>query len=114
VLPFSVEALDVRGRVARMGPALDDILRKHAYPPQVSRLLGEAVILNTLITTALKLDGRVIIQLQSDGPLSLLVTDFTTPDALRGYARFDAAAIAALGDYRTLPHLTGAAKGRSP
>ncbi|MEM7694907.1 MAG: Hsp33 family molecular chaperone [Pseudomonadota bacterium] len=107
VLPFSVEALDVRGRVARMGPALDDILRKHDYPPVVSRLLGEAVLLNSLITTALKLDGRVIIQLQGDGPLSLLVTDFSTPEALRGYARFDADALAALGPHPTLKNLCG-------
>ena len=89
VLPFSVEALDVRGRVARMGAALDNILRKHNYPQPVSRLLGEAVLLNVLFATALKIEGRVILQIQSDGPVSLLVTDFTTPDGLRGYARFD-------------------------
>ncbi|MEM0906575.1 MAG: Hsp33 family molecular chaperone [Pseudomonadota bacterium] len=107
VLPFSVEALDVRGRVARMGPALDDILRKHDYPAPVSRLLGEAVLLNVLFATALKLEGRVILQIQSDGPVSLLVTDFTTPDGLRGYARFDAEAVAALGDTHALKELVG-------
>lgn len=107
VLPFSVEALDVRGRVARMGPALDSILRRHDYPPAVSRLLGEAVLLNVLVATALKLDGRVVLQMQSDGPVSLLVTDFSTPEALRGYARFDADAIAALPERFTLKDLTG-------
>lgn len=107
VLPFSVEALDVRGRVARMGPALDDILRRHDYPPAVSRLLGEAVILNVLIATALKMEGRVVLQIQSDGPVSLLVTDFTTPEGMRGYARFDADAIAQLPHAPPLSALTG-------
>ena len=107
VLPFSVEALDVRGRVARMGPALDSILRRHDYPPPVSRLLGEAVILNVLFATALKLDGRVILQTQSNGPVSLLVTDFTTPEGLRGYARFDEAAVASLPESHTLSDLVG-------
>ncbi len=107
VLPFSVEALDVRGRVARMGAALDDILRKHDYPKAVSRLLGEAVLLNVLFATALKLEGRVILQLQSDGPVSLLVTDFTTPDGLRGYARFDEDAVAALPEAPTLKEIAG-------
>ena len=107
VLPFSVDALDVRGRVARMGPALDHILRKHDYPPRVSRLLGEAVLLNVLFATALKLDGRVILQLQSDGPVSLLVPDFTPPDSLRGYARFDEDAVAALPENFTLRDLVG-------
>ena len=108
VLPFSVDELDVRGRVARMGPALDEILRQHDYPPAVSRLLGEAVVLNTLFATALKLDGRVILQLQSDGPVSLMVTDFSSPEDLRGYARFDAGAVAALGADHTLKELVGA------
>ena len=30
VLPFAVEPLDIRGRVARLGPALDAILSRHA------------------------------------------------------------------------------------
>lgn len=107
VLPFSVEALDVRGRVARMGPALDNILRRHDYPPAVSRLLGEAVILNVLFATALKLDGRVVLQMQSNGPVSLLVTDFTSPEDLRGYARFDDAAVAALPDAPSLTDIVG-------
>lgn len=107
VLPFSVEALDVRGRVARMGSALDDILRKHNYPQAVSRLLGEAVLLNVLFATALKLEGRVILQIQSDGPVSLLVTDFTTPDGLRGYARFDEEAVAALPEMPGLREIAG-------
>ncbi|MEM6848011.1 MAG: Hsp33 family molecular chaperone HslO, partial [Pseudomonadota bacterium] len=107
VLPFAVEELDVRGRVARLGTSLDDILRKHDYPPAVSKLLGEAVILNVLVATALKLDGRVILQLQTDGPVSLLVTDFTSPDGMRGYARFDADAVASLGTQPTLNQLIG-------
>jgi len=107
VLPFSVEALDVRGRVARMGPALDRILRMREYPPEVSRLLGEAIILNVLFATALKIEGRVILQIQSDGPVSLLVTDFTTPDGLRGYARFDEDAVAALPESHTLGDIVG-------
>lgn len=107
VLPFQVEALDVRGRVARLGPALDQILRGHDYPPAVSRLLGEAVILNVLFATALKLDGRVVLQIQSNGPVSLLVTDFSTPEAMRGYARFDREAIEALSTDATFADIVG-------
>lgn len=107
VLPFSVDELDVRGRVARLGPALDSILRRHDYPASVSRLLGEAVILNVLFATALKMDGRVVLQMQSNGPVSLLVTDFTSPEGLRGYARFDADAVAAVPGSHTLRDIVG-------
>src|ERR1044071_8310673 len=44
ILPFAVEALEVRGRVVRLGPLVDTILRSHAYPPPVARLLGEAIV----------------------------------------------------------------------
>ena len=91
VLPFEVNALDLRGRLTRLGPALDDILTKHDYPAAVGQLLGEAIVLATLLGSSLKFDGRFILQTQTDGPVSFLVVDFQSPDRLRAYARFDAA-----------------------
>ena len=89
VLPFEVDALDLRGRLTRLGPALDDILTKHDYPPAVGKLLGEAIVLTTLLGSSLKFDGRFILQTQTDGPVSFLIVDFQAPDRLRAYARFD-------------------------
>src|ERR1700733_8528490 len=90
ILPFEVASLDLRGRLARLGPALDDILTKHDYPPAVGKLLGEAIVLTTLLGSALKFDGRFILQTQTDGPVSFLILDFQAPGRLRGYAWFDA------------------------
>ncbi|WP_420134067.1 Hsp33 family molecular chaperone, partial [Rhodopseudomonas sp.] len=42
-----------------------------------------------LLGSALKFDGRFILQTQTDGPVSLLIVDFQAPDRLRAYARFD-------------------------
>src|ERR1700716_2376006 len=90
VLPFEVAELDLRGRLTRMGPALDDILTKHDYPAPVGKLLGEAIVLTTLLGSSLKFDGRFILQTQTDGPVSFMIVDFQAPDRLRAYARFDA------------------------
>ncbi len=90
VLPFEVAELDLRGRLTRLGPGLDDLLAKHDYPPPVGRLLGEAIVLTTLLGSSLKFDGRFILQTQTDGPVSFLIVDFQAPDRLRAYARFDA------------------------
>src|ERR1700743_4029056 len=90
VMPFEVSALDLRGRLTRPGPALDEILTKHDYPPAVGKLLGEAIVLTTLLGSLLKFDGRFILQTQTDGPVSFLIVDFQAPDRLRAYARFDA------------------------
>src|SRR5437867_633866 len=90
VLPFEVNALDLRGRLTRLGPALDDVLTRHDYPAPVGKLLGEAIVLTTLLGTSLKFEGRFILQTRTDGPVSFLVVDFKSPDRLRAYARFDA------------------------
>src|ERR1700709_28650 len=90
VLPFEVASLDLRGRLTRLGPALDDVLTKHDYPPAVGKLLGEAIVLTTLLGSSLKFDGRFILQTQTDGPVSFLIVDFQAPDRLRAYPRFDA------------------------
>src|SRR4030088_3836454 len=90
VLPFEVGVLDLRGRLTRLGPALDDVLTKHDYPAAVGKLLGEAIVLTTLLGSSLKFDGRFILQTKTDGPVSFLIVDFQAPDRLRAYARFDA------------------------
>jgi molecular chaperone Hsp33 len=91
VLPFEVASLDLRGRLTRLGPGLDDLLAKHDYPAPVAKLLGEAIVLATLLGSSLKFDGRFILQTQTDGPVSFLIVDFQAPDRLRAYARYDAA-----------------------
>src|SRR5260370_34700822 len=71
VLPFEVDALDLRGRLTRLGPALDDILTRHDYPPPVGKLLGEAIVLTTLLGSRLQFDCRFILQTQTDGAVSV-------------------------------------------
>jgi molecular chaperone Hsp33 len=95
VLPFTVELLDVRGRVVRLGSTLNSILHRHSYPEAVARLLGEALALTALLGSSLKVSGSFQLQARTDGLVNLLVVDFDLPDRLRAYARFDADAIAA-------------------
>jgi molecular chaperone Hsp33 len=98
VLPFEVPALDLRGRVVRLGPSVDDILSRHDYPAPVAKLLGEAVALTVLLGSALKFEGRLILQTQSDGPVRMLVVDFKAPGHVRACAQFDREAVTALAD----------------
>src|SRR5216683_1291541 len=95
ILPFEVAALDLRGRVVRLGTALDDILSRHAYPASISKLLGEAIVLTVLLGSSLKFDGRFILQTQADGPVRMLVVDYMSPGKVRACARFDESRVAA-------------------
>ncbi len=89
VVPFQVEGLDVRGRAVQVGPLLNAILQRHEYPPVVARLLAEALVLTALIGTSLKFSGKLTVQTKGDGPVDLLVADFSAPQNMRAYARFD-------------------------
>ncbi|NTJ41280.1 Hsp33 family molecular chaperone [Agrobacterium larrymoorei] len=89
VVPFQVEGLDVRGRAVQVGPLLNAILQRHEYPAVVARLLAEALVLTALIGTSLKFSGKLTVQTKGDGPVDLLVADFSAPQNMRAYARFD-------------------------
>lgn len=94
VIPFRIEGSDVRGRIVRLGGLVTDVIVGHDYPRPVNRLVGEAVALTALLGSALKIDGRFILQANSDGPVDLLVADYATPGAMRAYAHFDAERVA--------------------
>ena len=89
VAAFQIEGQPVRGRLARLGPAVDEILRAHDYPEPVANLLGEACALAALVGSNLKFEGRLIVQAQGDGPVRYVVADYDTSGGLRGYCRFD-------------------------
>ncbi|HXA40829.1 MAG TPA: Hsp33 family molecular chaperone [Phenylobacterium sp.] len=93
VTAFQIEGEPVRGRLARLGPAIDEILRAHAYPEPVANLLGEACALAALVGSNLKFDGRLIVEARGDGPVRFVVADYDTSGGLRGYCGFDAEAV---------------------
>jgi molecular chaperone Hsp33 len=97
VLPFEVGALDLRGRVVRLGPAVNDILSGHNYPEPVAKLLGEAVVLTVMLGSAIK-ESRLILQTQTDGPVRMLIVDYRHPGNVRACARFDGARVQAAID----------------
>ena len=86
---FQIDGWPVRGRLVRLGAAIDKILAAHAYPEPVAALLGEACALAALIGSSLKFDGRLMVQAQGDGPVRYVVADYGTDGHLRGFCRFD-------------------------
>lgn len=89
VLPFYLEHASVNGRIVRLGPVLDHILKNHDYPDAVSHVLGEGIALTLMLSASIKFDGRLILQTSSNGPIDLMVVQVETPGSVRGYARFD-------------------------
>jgi len=102
IVPFSTVQSRAMGRLVRLGSVVDDILTRHQYPTPVSIVLGQAIALTAMLGATLKFDGDLILQTKTDGPLGLLVVNYSTPGKLRAHASFDADKVAKLGDTMTV------------
>jgi len=109
LLSFTIPDRQARGRIVRLGPVLGRILAAHDYPQGIKLLLADALVVTALMGALLKDDGsQVTLQAQTqDGAVELLVCDYRDGE-LRGYAKFDEARFAALGEDPSLPDLFGA------
>ncbi len=96
VLPFQLDRSDIRGRVARLDGALDQVLKQHRYPPEIEALVAEACLLTVLIGQTIKLRWKLSLQVRGDGPARLIATDYYGPTQsgeparIRAYASYDA------------------------
>ncbi|WP_424977182.1 Hsp33 family molecular chaperone HslO [Leisingera sp. S232] len=95
VLPFQLDASDMRGRVARLDGVLDGILKQHDYPPVVEALVAEVALLTALIGQTISLRWKLSLQVQSKGAVRMIATDYYAPQKegeigqIRAYASFD-------------------------
>ena len=96
VLPFQLDASDIRGRVARLDGALEEVLRQHDYPPAIEGLVAEMSLLTALIGQSMKLRWKLSLQVRGDGPIRFIATDYYgptddgAPARIRAYASYDA------------------------
>jgi molecular chaperone Hsp33 len=81
------EKINARCVWVRLDDVLDKVLGDGGYPPVVSGLLSEALVVVALLSSGIKFSGRISLQLRGDGPLSLLMADCTADGGLRGIAR---------------------------
>ncbi|MEQ8259260.1 MAG: Hsp33 family molecular chaperone HslO [Alcanivorax sp.] len=80
---------DIRGELVRLDESLEAILGTHDYPLAVQGLVGEAVAAVALLAGTLKFSGRLSLQAQGRGPVSLLLAECTHDGQLRALARHD-------------------------
>ena len=100
--PFQLERSALRGRLVRLGGALDRILTRHDYPEPVAQLLGELLVLTAALAGALRFKGTFSLQAKGSGPVSLLLADYTHDGAMRGYAKFAPEGVEAGSDFAGL------------
>ncbi len=90
VSSFQLENATVRGRVTKLGDmTIDSILKRHDYPLWAAQILGEALALAVMTAATVKVDGRIMVQAEGDGPIKLLVAEARTDGDVRGYVRLN-------------------------
>jgi len=87
---FVFERARVRGELVRLDATWREVSRRGAYPEALRNPLGELTAACALMAATLKLeDGGLVLQIQGQGPVSLLVVDCRSDLSLRAMARWD-------------------------
>lgn len=72
---FLFDHSHVRGELVHLDAAWRAVLERHDYPPALRTVLGELMAAAVLLAATLKLKGSLILQIQGQGPVSLLVVE---------------------------------------
>ena len=86
---FVFEGVPIRGQIVRLDATYRAVLDRRDYPAPVRDLLGEFMAAAALLADTIKFDGRLVIQIQGDGPIKLLVVECTSGRAMRALAQWD-------------------------
>ena len=84
---YLFEQRHARGELVQLHATYARLLEGHDYPKSVAQLLGEALAATCLLTATLKFEGEITLQIQGDGPMSLLVINGRDNQTMRGIAR---------------------------
>lgn len=84
---FLFEHADIRGESAHLSSAYCEILDIHQYSGGVSRLLGEFLAAAVLLSSNLKFEGKLVLQVRSEGQIPLLMVECDHALQVRGIAR---------------------------
>ncbi len=88
-LSFHIASGAFMGRFIRLNEVLNTILKKHQYPESVSAVIAECTVLGAMLSSTLKYEGLFTLQIQGNGPISMVVVDVTSEGKIRACANFD-------------------------
>ncbi|USH02360.1 Hsp33 family molecular chaperone HslO [Grimontia kaedaensis] len=100
---YLFDGVSVRGELVQLSDSFQQLTGSKDYPAVVKDLLGELMVATSLLTATLKFEGSITVQIQGDGPVSLIVINGNHDQVLRGTARWNGD----LPEAATLPELMG-------
>ncbi|MBU3914851.1 Hsp33 family molecular chaperone HslO, partial [bacterium] len=74
---------DIRGEIVHLNESYQSALKRIDYPVELQKLLGEALSAVVLLSATLKFSGRLSLQIQGEGIISLLLAQVTHDRKMR-------------------------------
>ncbi|WP_165010176.1 Hsp33 family molecular chaperone HslO [Neisseria yangbaofengii] len=102
---FIFDDMPVRGLHVRLENVWQHIVKQKHYPAAIRRALGELLAAGALLSSNLKIDGTLIVQVQGQGRLKMLVVEAASEQTVRATARWDEHA--GIADDESLTDLLG-------
>lgn len=84
---FLFKDLNIRGQVIQLNDAWQAMLKDRHYPDNIVQLLGELTAFSVIMATGMKHTGKITLQVQGTGPITLLVVEVTHELKIRGVAK---------------------------
>lgn len=106
---FIFDSFGIRGELVQLEASVQSMLAKHHYPVVIADLLQQVAAVCILLTTTLKFEGKMSVQLQTEGKIKMLVVQANHTLGFRGIARYDKQADyqnMTFGDLTTKGHLS--------
>lgn len=85
---FLFEHSHVRGMLIHLSSSYQAVSERYEYPQWVQEQLGQALAASTLLGSTIKFTGSLIMQLQTEGPINMLVAQCDHERHIRGLARW--------------------------
>ena len=85
---FIFEDTDIRGNYVKLSHTIEEATQHQALPRNLHTTLGELMVASALLTSTLKLDGSLTLQIQSNGPLKLLIAECNGNLGIRGTVKW--------------------------
>ncbi len=86
---FLFEDTPIRGNVIHLNHTFKQVLQHQILPAVLKQALGELMAASALLSSTLKMDGTMVLQLQSKGALKLLVVECNSNLEMRATAKWD-------------------------
>ncbi|RLA02305.1 MAG: Hsp33 family molecular chaperone HslO [Gammaproteobacteria bacterium] len=86
---FIFDNAPIRGEWVSLQDSWQQVTARCEYPPAIKQLLGEMMAAAALLAATVKIEGRLVLQIKSTGPVTLMMVECTSNNTLRAFAQWD-------------------------